>query len=99
MAMPLRISDSIDGRQVNVALRDGTRIDDCQLIAIRRGGIDILWLFADGEDHFIACDNVLGLWLADDITHPTATHPSSRAHLPSQPTHWLQHTEQKGPTR
>jgi hypothetical protein len=72
MATQLRMSDSIDGRQVNVALRDGTRIDDCQLVSSRRGTAGTLWLFADGEDRFIPCDDVLDLWLAEDTSHPAA---------------------------
>lgn len=72
MPPQLRMPDSIDGRQVKVALRDGTRIDDCQLVSSRRGTVDTLWLFADGEDHFIACDDVLDLWLAEDTSCPAA---------------------------
>lgn len=56
---------SIDGRQVHVALRDGTRIDDCQLVSSGRNSVDTLWLFADGEDVFVPFEDVIDLWPVD----------------------------------
>ena len=58
-------SHSIDGRRVHVALRNGTRIDDCQLVSRGRTSVPTLWLFADGEDLFIPLEDVVDLWEAN----------------------------------
>jgi hypothetical protein len=57
---------AIDGRQVNVALRDGTRIDDCQLVSCRPGSVKTLWIFSNGEDLLIPCDEVVDVWPLED---------------------------------
>jgi hypothetical protein len=49
----------IEGRQVNVALRDGTRIDDCQLVSRGRGRVANLWLFTNGNDVFVPSSDVV----------------------------------------
>jgi len=49
----------LEGRQVNVTLRDGTRIDDCNLVSSGRNRLDTLWLFIDGEDVFVARSDVI----------------------------------------
>jgi hypothetical protein len=66
------ISHSIDGRWVNVALRDGTRIDDCQLVSSGRSTVDTLWLFANGEDLFVPVSDVTDLWEAESPTRRAA---------------------------
>jgi hypothetical protein len=53
---------SIEGRTVNVSLRNGTRIDDCQLVSSGRAGVDNLWLFPNGEDVFVLRSDVLDVW-------------------------------------
>jgi hypothetical protein len=68
MSQHLWTSHSIDGCQVHVALRDGTRIDDCQLVSSGRSSVATLWLFANGEDVFVPFDDVIDLWEADG--HP-----------------------------
>ena len=55
---------SLEGRQVNVALRDGLRIDDCQLVSAGRNRVASLWLFTDGADTFVALDDVVDIWEA-----------------------------------
>lgn len=59
--MTSRCLQVLEGRQVNVALRDGCRIDDCQLVSAPRAGIETLWLFSNGDDLFVAA-NVIDLW-------------------------------------
>jgi hypothetical protein len=54
-------SDSIDGRQVHIALRNATRIDDCQLVSSGRNAVETLWLCTSGKDLFIPRDDVLDL--------------------------------------
>lgn len=51
-----------EGCQVSVALRDGTRIDDCQLVSAGRTGTKTLWLFTNGLDVFIPLADVTDIW-------------------------------------
>ena len=57
----------IEGRQVSVALRDGTRIDDCSLVSSGRNQVENLWLFINGEDVFIPTSDVVDVWVTDTI--------------------------------
>ena len=52
----------LEGRQVNVALHDGTRIDDSNLVSSGRRQARTLWLFANGEDVFVPLDDVVDVW-------------------------------------
>jgi hypothetical protein len=61
---------SLEGRQVCLVLAGGERIDDCQLVSTGRGGVETLWIFADGSDAFIPLADVVDLWEAA----PTASH-------------------------
>jgi hypothetical protein len=44
---------TLEGRPVSVALRDGTRLDDCELVSAgpRRGAT--LWLLVGGHDRIV----------------------------------------------
>ena len=53
-----------EGRQVCVALRNGSRIDDCQLVSAGRISTETLWLFSNGLDVFVPIRQVLDLWEA-----------------------------------
>jgi hypothetical protein len=53
---------SLEGRRVSLAMADGSRIDDCQLVCAGRRQLRQLWLFANGEDAFVALDDVLDVW-------------------------------------
>jgi hypothetical protein len=55
----------LEGRRVSVALRDGSRIDDCDLVSIGRNRLGSLWLFSNGDDVFVAVDDVVNLWEHD----------------------------------
>ncbi len=48
-----------EGRHVSVALRNGSRIEDCSLVSAGRNPTHSLWLFADGLDTFVALDDVV----------------------------------------
>lgn len=50
---------SLEGRQVSVALADGSRIDDCQLVS---AGVQTLWVFCNGADTFVPLPDVLEVW-------------------------------------
>ena len=53
---------TLEGRHVNVALRDGGRIDGCQLVSAGRYGVSSLWLFSSGADTFVHFDDVVDIW-------------------------------------
>ena len=53
---------SLEGRRVSVALQDGSRIDDGQLLSAGRGEVETLWLFTNGTDTFVPHDDVIDLW-------------------------------------
>jgi hypothetical protein len=55
---------ALEGRRVNVALRDGSRIDDCQLVSTGRTRVASIWLFANDTDTFVALDDVADTWEA-----------------------------------
>lgn len=52
------------GRQVSLALRDGTRIDDCRLVSTGRSLTSTIWLVSNGADVFVRRDEVLAVWSA-----------------------------------
>ncbi len=52
----------LEGRQVSVALRNGSRIDDCQLVSAPRAQAETLWLFSNGDDLFVSQADVLDIW-------------------------------------
>lgn len=53
---------SLEGRQVSVALADGSRIDDCQLVSAGRPGVQTLWVFINGTDTFVPLPEVVEVW-------------------------------------
>lgn len=53
--------NQLEGRQINVALTDGSRIDDCQLVL---AGKAKLWVFVNGHDTFVQVDCVTDVWEA-----------------------------------
>ena len=61
-----RRAREFEGRNVSVALRDGSRIDDCQLVSGGREGTTTLWLFS-GTDVFVPLDMVIDLWESSPI--------------------------------
>ena len=62
--MTTRTFKAFEGRQVSVALRNGSRIDDCQLVSAGRESTATLWLFSNGMDVFVSIGQVLDLWEA-----------------------------------
>jgi hypothetical protein len=58
----IREWQSLEGRQVCLALDRGERIDDCQLVSTGRSGVDTLWIFTNGSDRFIPRARVVDLW-------------------------------------
>jgi len=62
--MTNRSFQPFEGRQVCVALRNGSRIDDCQLVSAGRVSARTLWLFSNGLDVFVPIRQVLDVWEA-----------------------------------
>lgn len=52
----------LEGRQVGLALRDGSRIDDCQLVSAGRAGARSMWIFTQGLDVFLSLDDLVDAW-------------------------------------
>lgn len=55
---------AFEGRRVCVALADGSRLDDCQLVSAGRHRARNVWLFANGIDCFISPGGIVDVWEA-----------------------------------
>jgi hypothetical protein len=62
MPPPIHELRTFEGRQVSVALADGSRIDDCSLISAGRSRSRTVWLFLNGIDVFIHPADVVAVW-------------------------------------
>ena len=54
----------LEGHRVSVALADGSRIDDCELVAVGQGPRGHLWVHANGADAFVPIAKVADVWEA-----------------------------------
>ena len=61
MRINARTLQNLEGRQVSVALADGTRIDDCQLVSAGRPGTTTVWVYS-GRDLFVPVGDVIDIW-------------------------------------
>lgn len=52
----------LQGRRVTLALTDGTRIDDCQLVSA--GDTGMAWVFVNGADRFVPRADIRAVWEA-----------------------------------
>lgn len=43
----------LEGQEVRVALTNGSRIDQCEVVSVGRGQVGTLWAFVNGSDLFI----------------------------------------------
>jgi 1,2-phenylacetyl-CoA epoxidase PaaB subunit len=59
--MDARTLRDLEGRHVSVALADGTRVDDCQLVSAGRGGTTTVWLYSS-RDVFVRLSDVIDIW-------------------------------------
>lgn len=56
---------TFEGRRVGIALTDGSRIDECQVVCAPRHGTSTLWiLLSDGADAFVPLAAVADVWEA-----------------------------------
>ena len=52
----------LEGAGVHIALTDGSRLDDVNLVSTRGRN---LWIFDGGEDIFVPLTDVIDFWPAD----------------------------------
>jgi hypothetical protein len=52
----------LEGREVSLALADGSRLDAATLVSAGRGGTPTVWLFAQGIDVFLPRRSVIAAW-------------------------------------
>jgi hypothetical protein len=52
----------LEGHRVSLALADGSRIDDCELVSVDRGRSGQLWVHANGSDAFVPLSKVSDVW-------------------------------------
>ena len=64
--MDIRLSQlrCFEGRDISVALADGSRIDGCQLVSAGRGGNRSVWVYVNGIDVFLARGDIVAVWEA-----------------------------------
>jgi hypothetical protein len=53
----------LEGRRVSLALTDGSRLDDCELVSAGRGN-STLWLYVNGGDLFVPVSDITDAWEA-----------------------------------
>ena len=54
----------LEGHHVSLALSDGTRIDDCELVSAGRGECSSAWIFTSSGDAFVPLAEVVDFWEA-----------------------------------
>ena len=69
----LRDLERLEGHRIGIALVDGSRIDDGQLVF---AGIDRVWLLVDGRDMFVSAASVSDFW---ELSERVRERVSSRA--------------------
>ena len=64
MALASMNFQAFEGRQVCVALADGSRLDDCSLVSAGRGAAKTLWFVVNCIDAFLPMTDVVAIWEA-----------------------------------
>lgn len=59
---PIQEISRLEGMQVGIALRDGSRIDDATLVSARTVRTGTLWLVSGGVDVFVPASAVVDAW-------------------------------------
>jgi hypothetical protein len=49
---------ALEGQRVKITLRDGSCLDDYEVVAAPRSRVRTLWLFGRGVDVFVAADEI-----------------------------------------
>jgi hypothetical protein len=58
----LRSFRHLEGHHVSVALTDGSRLDDCELVSAGRGATASIWLHDGIDDRILSASDVVELW-------------------------------------
>jgi hypothetical protein len=56
------LTKDLEGRRVSIALANGSRIDDCELVSVGCRGDGRLWLWSNGVDTFVSPADIADLW-------------------------------------
>ncbi len=56
---------TLQGRRVSLALGDGSRIDDAQLVSAGGRGVRTVWVVSNGVDMFVRVGDVVPVWEAE----------------------------------
>lgn len=52
----------LEGREVSIALADGSRLDAVTLVSAGRGRTESVWVYSGGMDVFVPRPNVVDVW-------------------------------------
>ncbi len=63
---------ALEGRQVSLALADGSRIDDSQLVSAGRSRPRTIWVFNNGTDTFLPLEKIIDVWEAGPVRSSAA---------------------------
>ena len=63
----LRRMRLLEGRRVCVALRDGSRVDDADLVSAPSTVTGTVWLFINGDDRFVPAADLVEVWEAPAV--------------------------------
>lgn len=58
----LRSFRHLEGHHVSVALADGTRLDDCELVSAGRGAAASIWLHDGLDDRIVEAADIVDVW-------------------------------------
>ena len=58
----LRSFRHLEGHHVSVALADGTRLDDCELVSAGRGAAASIWVHDGLDDRIVEAEDILDVW-------------------------------------
>ena len=56
----------LEGRQISLALVDGSRIDDAALVSSGRGATTTIWIHMNRQDEFIPMSHIIEVWECDN---------------------------------
>jgi len=58
----LRSFRHLEGHHVSVALADGSRLDDCELVSAGRGAAASIWVHDGIDDRILPAADIIDLW-------------------------------------
>jgi hypothetical protein len=58
----LRSFRHLEGHHVSVALADGSRLDDCELVSAGRGAAASIWVHDGLDDRIVAAADIVDVW-------------------------------------